>query len=112
MPAPKDRQGSFRNRSSPGGKPSRKKKSDKPSKARCALCAKVLPGVPCRSPAGLAKLAKTEKRPERPFGGVLCSPCLSQVIRDKVRLQQGLISKEDVDFRRLKFITSLKKTAQ
>ena len=112
MPARRNRNATFRHRASPGGKPSRKKKSDKPSKARCALCANALPGVPCRSPAGLAKLAKTQKRPERPFGGVLCSKCLSQVIRDKVRLQQGLISKEDVDFRRLKFITSLKRTAQ
>lgn len=112
MPARRNRNATFRHRASPGGKPARKKKSDKPSKARCALCAKVLGGVPCRSPAGLAKLAKTEKRPERPFGGVLCSQCLSQVIRDKVRLQQGVISKEDVDFRRLKFITGLKKTAQ
>jgi large subunit ribosomal protein L34e len=112
MPAPKDRQGTFRHRVSPGGKKVLKKKSEKPSKTRCALCAKPLAGVPCRAPSQLNKLSKTEKRPERPFGGVLCSKCLSQVIRDKVRLQQGLISKEDVDFRKLKFITSLKKAGQ
>jgi len=112
MPARRNRNANFRNRASPGGKPSLKKRSDKPSKARCALCANVLGGVPRRPPTRLNKLAKTQKRPERPFGGVLCSKCVSQVIRDKVRLQQGLISKEDVDFRRLKFITSLKKTAQ
>jgi large subunit ribosomal protein L34e len=112
MPARKDRNAAFRHRASPGGKQSKKRKSDKPSKARCGLCKGALGGVPHRSPSALAKLAKTQKRPERPFGGVLCSGCLSQVIRDKVRLQQGLISKEDVDFRRLKFITGLKKTAQ
>jgi large subunit ribosomal protein L34e len=112
MPAPRNRQGTFRNRASPGGKKVLKKKSEKPSKTRCALCAGVLGGVPCRAPSQLNKLAKTEKRPERPFGGVLCPKCLSQVIRDKVRLQQGIISKEDVDFRRLKFISSLKKAGQ
>ena len=112
MPAPRDRNASFRNRASPGGKKAQKRKADKQAKARCALCKSLLGGVPNRSHAGMSKLAKTQKRPERPFGGVLCPSCLSQVIRDKVRLQQGLLSKEDVDFRRLKFITSLKRTAQ
>lgn len=112
MPAPRNRHGNFRNRASPGGKPVLKKKSAKQARILCALCKAKLGGVPHGTHAEVSKLAKTEKRPERPFGGVLCPRCLSQVIRDKVRLQQGLISKDDVDFRRLKFITSLKRTAQ
>lgn len=106
MPAPRNRQATYRNRASPSGRKVLKKKQEKQAKARCAICKKLLGGVPNLAHAQLGKLAKTQKRPERAFGGVLCHACVAQVIKDKVRLQQGLISKEDVDFRRLKFISN------
>ncbi len=33
----------------------------------------------------MRQLPKTMKRPERPYGGVLCSRCMRQLIKDDVR---------------------------
>ncbi len=112
MPAPHNRKITVRNRNSPKGKPVIKHKAEKQAKAVCSLCGKLLGGMPNRSHAQMAKLSKTQKRPERKFGGILCTTCVAQVIKDKVRLQQGLISKDEIDFRRLKFITSAKHSLQ
>lgn len=57
----------------------------KPSIARCARCKKPLHGVPRARVIEIKKLAKTKKKPERPFGGNLCSSCMREVIREKVR---------------------------
>jgi len=56
----------------------------------------------------MAKLAKTEKRPERLFGGVLCSNCVKQLLKEKTRLQGGVLREEDVDLLHLKYIKMLK----
>ena len=57
----------------------------KPKAAHCAKCKDALKGVPRERPIKMQKMAKTTKRPERPFGGVLCSKCLRQQIKDKAR---------------------------
>ena len=41
-------------------------------------------GTPRDIPAKIKKLAKTEKRPERPYGGNLCSKCTRAKIKSKV----------------------------
>jgi len=56
----------------------------KPSKAHCANCGAVLHGVPSDKRYKIAKLAKTEKRPQRPYGGVLCSKCMRLKIKDSL----------------------------
>ncbi|MDT7860806.1 MAG: 50S ribosomal protein L34e [Saccharolobus sp.] len=50
--------------------------------AKCAICKKPLNGVKTNK---LYKYSKTEKRPERPFGGYLCHKCLTQLIKIAVR---------------------------
>ena len=45
------------------------------SKPHCANCGAVLKGVATGAPYRMAKLSKTERRPERPYGGMLCSRC-------------------------------------
>lgn len=57
----------------------------KPSKAHCAKCKKVLSGVPRELPHKMKTMAKTKKRPERPFGGVLCSSCSRELIKQQAR---------------------------
>ncbi len=47
----------------------------KPAKAKCANCGTVLAGVASERPYKMKNMPKTKKRPERPFGGVLCSKC-------------------------------------
>lgn len=57
----------------------------KPSKAKCAGCGKVLAGVPRERPHKMQKMPKTAKRPQRPFGGVLCSACTRKKVVAKAR---------------------------
>ncbi len=54
-------------------------------KHKCARCGKELAGTP-RSHLEQRKLSKTEKRPERPFGGMLCHRCLEELIKSAVRI--------------------------
>lgn len=91
-------------RRTPGGKPGVKRKPKKPSAATCGLCGSQLHGVPRRGTAGMAKLAKTEKRPERPFGGVLCHACVAAIVKEKARLKAGSITTRETDFRHLKYV--------
>ena len=59
-------------------------KKRKPSKAVC-ICGQVLKGVACATPTKMQNMAKTAKRPERPFGGVLCGQCMRNVMIAKAR---------------------------
>jgi large subunit ribosomal protein L34e len=60
-------------------------KKRKPSKAKCAGCGGVLAGVPRERPYKMQNMPKTAKRPERPYGGVLCSACSRKEIIKKAR---------------------------
>ena len=56
----------------------------KPMAAKCAVCGAVLNGVPRERPYKMRTMAKTKKRPERPFGGVLCSKCTRNKIKGSI----------------------------
>ncbi|MCK5107146.1 MAG: 50S ribosomal protein L34e [Nanoarchaeota archaeon] len=57
----------------------------KPSAAKCADCGVKLQGVP-RLTANKAKnTPKTHKRPERPYGGELCSKCTRIRIKENIK---------------------------
>ena len=92
-------------RRSPSGKPTRIYKRRIPGIAHCALCGCKMQGVPRVK----QRLAKTEKRPERVFGGVLCGKCVALVVRDRVRLKGGITSREEIPVARLKWIEALKR---
>ena len=87
MPAPHLRSRSLRKvyRKVSGGRVSIHYKKRKPSTAKCGNCGTMLKGVPRELPFRMRSMAKTKTRPERPFGGVLCSRCTRQTIIDKVR---------------------------
>lgn len=87
MPAPHLRSRSLRKvyRKVSGGRVSIHYKKRKPSTAKCGNCGTMLKGVPRELPFRMRSMAKTKKRPERPFGGVLCSRCMRQEIINKVR---------------------------
>ncbi|MBI2652439.1 50S ribosomal protein L34e [Candidatus Woesearchaeota archaeon] len=87
MPAPRLRSRSLRKvfRKVPSGRVSIHYKKRKPKAARCGNCGATLKGVPRELPYKMRSMAKTKKRPERPFGGVLCSKCMRQKIIEKVR---------------------------
>ncbi|MEK6983311.1 MAG: 50S ribosomal protein L34e [Nanoarchaeota archaeon] len=87
MPAPRLRSRSLRKlfRKVPGGRVSIHYKKKKPKTAKCGNCGTILKGVPRELPYKMRTMAKTKKRPERPYGGVLCSRCMRQTIIDKAR---------------------------
>jgi len=60
-------------------------KRKKVNAAHCKECGKELGGVPNLRSYQMRKLAKTEKRPERMYGGVLCGNCVKEKIKNAVR---------------------------
>lgn len=77
----------------------RKKKE---GKHPCAICRRILPGV--RSGKG----AKTEKRPTRAYGGVLCHECAETVLKYSVMLKAKAISLEDIPFKYHDYLPEIK----
>jgi large subunit ribosomal protein L34e len=60
-------------------------KRRKPSKAKCGKCGKALAGVPNEIPSKMQNMPKSQKRPERPYGGNLCSKCMRELIKERIR---------------------------
>jgi large subunit ribosomal protein L34e len=61
----------------------------KPGKLTCSSCKKELHGVPRLTPTRFKNLPKSKKRPNRPYGGKLCSSCL------RIKLLEGIRSQKD-----------------
>jgi large subunit ribosomal protein L34e len=89
MPRPRHRSRSLRRVQVrlPGGRTVTHYEKRRPSQARCAICGRPLNGVPRLRPVELRRLPKTAKRPERPFGGVICAACLEKLVKKTVRSQ-------------------------
>lgn len=87
MPSGKHKSGRFRKVfvKTPGSKTVVHYRESKPSKAVCGNCKKPLSGVPRERPAKMANMPKTLKRPERPYGGVLCSKCTRELLKERTR---------------------------
>ena len=71
----------------PGGNTVQHYAKRKPAGARCSGCGSVLKGTPRERPLKMHKLVLTMKRPERPYGGNLCSRCMRSLIIEKARSQ-------------------------
>ena len=69
----------------PGNRITVQYRKRKPKQARCASCGKALHGIPRERPYKMRKMAKTQKRPERPFGGALCSICMRKKIKENIK---------------------------
>ena len=70
----------------PGGGHAIHTRRGKVNTASCSDCGEKLSGVPTGNKFKISKLPKTKKRPERPFGGVLCGSCLKKIIKEKLRM--------------------------
>ena len=92
-------------RRTPGGRVVIHFRREKTGKHVCALCGRPLHGVPHgRRPSQVRKLSKSERRPERFFGGVLCSECARRVLDDAFYVKTGVKRIEDVDLKERKFV--------
>ncbi|MFH1592532.1 MAG: 50S ribosomal protein L34e [Candidatus Woesearchaeota archaeon] len=67
----------------PGGKLIIQYKKRTPKIAHCAKCKKKLHGIPRVRQVAVGKLTKSKRRPERPYGGMLCSVCSRKLIIEK-----------------------------
>jgi len=87
MVAPRQRSRSLRKIyvKTPGGKTTVHYKRQKPSIAKCGKCGSKLKGVVRARPYKMKKMAKSKKRPERPYGGVLCSNCMRKLFIEKAK---------------------------
>jgi len=85
MPKPGHRSRSLRriHVKTPGGERKIQYKVRKPSDAKCGGCGAVMKAVASKRPHVMHNLSKSKKRPERPFGGMLCSKCMrKKIVRD------------------------------
>jgi len=73
-------------------------KEKKHSKHSCALCGKILHGVPHgKSPSEIRKLSKSQRRPEVIFGGILCSQCRTIIVEEAVKVKEKNKKIEEID---------------
>ena len=56
----------------------------KPSRATCPISKEQLRGIPQERPTKMKNLSKTQRRPNRPYGGKVTHKVLAQAIWDKV----------------------------
>lgn len=98
-------------RRTPGGKVVIHFRKPKTGKHVCAICGRPLHGVPHgKRPSQVRKLSKTEKRPERIFGGVLCADCERKVIEIAFYVKIGAKDFSTVDIKLRPYVeTALKR---
>ncbi|ARM75948.1 50S ribosomal protein L34e [Acidianus manzaensis] len=84
MVSPKLRSKSFRRTyvKLPSGKSKIHYNEKKNGSAKCQICNRPLQAVPTNK---VNNLSKSEKRPQRVFGGVLCHECVENLIKQAVR---------------------------
>ncbi len=73
-------------RRTPGARRIIQYKKRMPSKAVCSVCGDVLKGVARLRITRLRNTPKSARRPQRPFGGVLCSACARKEIKKRSRI--------------------------
>jgi len=71
-------------RKNPSGKLTIHYERRRPDPAKCSNCKNTLSGVPRLRQSKLHKLAGSKYKPNRPYGGNLCSSCTRQEIKRKL----------------------------
>lgn len=69
----------------PGGRTVIQYKVRKPKMGTCPVTKQTLKGVPRENTATMRTLAKSKKRPQRPYGGVLSSKAMRRVVINEAR---------------------------
>lgn len=87
MTLPRHKSGRFRRvyKKTPGGKVVLSFRDRKAGKPQCKMCGEYLKGVARGRTSEISKYSKSHRRPERPFGGVLCTKCMRKVMIDKAK---------------------------
>jgi large subunit ribosomal protein L34e len=69
----------------PGGRLRISNTRRKPSRPTCPITGQRLQGVPQTKRFKISKMSKSQKRPQRPYGGVLSSSAMRSLIIRKAR---------------------------
>ncbi len=87
MPYGSQKSGTLRKvfKKTPGGVVKIHYKKRKPKVHKCAECGIELKGIPRLRPTEMRNLAKSKKRPQRPYGGYLCSACTKRRLVQETR---------------------------
>lgn len=87
MPRPNKRSRTFRRvyTRTPSGRNALFYRRRKPKQVHCANCGKVLHGIPRELPYKMRNMSKSQKRPQRIFGGTLCSNCTKRELINRIR---------------------------
>ncbi|UCH69906.1 MAG: 50S ribosomal protein L34e [Candidatus Bathyarchaeota archaeon] len=87
MPRPSLRTRSRKRRSVrlPGGRRKTHYRHEKATVSSCTKCGQPLAGVPRSTPSELRKLAASQKRLNRVYGGQLCHNCVRELLKQAVR---------------------------
>lgn len=87
MPRPNKRSRTFRRVyvRTPSGRNVIHYKRRKPKLAHCADCSGILHGTKRELPYQMRNLPKSQKRPERIFGGTLCLACVKRELIRRAR---------------------------
>ena len=90
MPSGKHKSRTLRRvyRKTPGGKTRILYRNRKPKKVSCANCGAGLIGVTQMRTVKARNGPKTKKRPQRPYGGVLCGQCSRTLIKNNARMEK------------------------
>ncbi len=70
---------------SPSGNAMLRRRRERVAAAKCANCKSPLHGLQRKTQSGFKKLSLSERRPERPYGGCLCSNCSRDIFRERAR---------------------------
>ncbi len=57
----------------------------RPGKPRCASCGRPLSGTARGTKAQVKGMPKSQKAPNRPYGGNLCPECAKEALRERMR---------------------------
>ncbi len=105
MPSPNKKYRKHKVVKTPGGRASRLVKKKKTSKHVCALTKKPLHGMPHgKRVFEVAKLTKTQRRPENPLASMLSPIIRKELYLQAVMLKYNILTKDEIDFRYKKYI--------
>ncbi len=109
MPKRSDRSKKKKFRRTASGKAKRIFVKGKTGKHKCALCERILHGVPHgKTGAEVRKLAKTKRRPTALFAGVLCNKCRAKAVAEAAKVEAKAKKFEEVELRLQKYVKQVK----
>jgi len=105
MPGPNEKFKKHKKVRSPRGIIKRTLVKKKTGMHKCAICKEMLHGMPHgKRVFEVAKLSKTERRPEAPLASMICPVCRKEIYLSAVMLKYNLLTKDEVDYRYTKYI--------